>query len=69
MGLFLNVGLFPDAGGSYYLTRLPNNLGIFLGLTGHRLHGMDVVHAGMANHFIPTNRVFSLFTYLLDCCI
>ncbi len=65
----LNKGIFPDAGGSYYLPRLSNNLGIFLGLTGNRLHGIDVVHAGMATHFIPNNRVYSLITYLFNRCI
>ncbi|CAF5122224.1 unnamed protein product, partial [Rotaria magnacalcarata] len=28
------IGLFPNAGGSYFLSRLSNNLGVFLGLTG-----------------------------------
>jgi enoyl-CoA hydratase/carnithine racemase len=50
-------GLFPDVGGSHFLPRLPNNLGVFLGLTGHRLRGIDVLHAGIATHFVPTNRV------------
>ena len=50
-------GLFPDVGGSHFLSRLPNNLGVFLGLTGHRLRGIDVLHAGIATHFVPTNRV------------
>ncbi|CAF3707181.1 unnamed protein product [Rotaria sordida] len=39
------IGLFPNAGDSYFLLRLSNNLGVFLGLTGHRLRSMDVVHA------------------------
>jgi 3-hydroxyisobutyryl-CoA hydrolase len=50
-------GLFPDVGGSHFLPRLSNNLGVFLGLTGHRLKGIDVLHAGIATHFVPTNRV------------
>ncbi|CAF3333164.1 unnamed protein product [Rotaria socialis] len=59
------IGLFPNAGGSYFLSRLSNNLGVFLGLTGHRLHGMDVLHAGIATHFLPTNRLQEIEQKLL----
>lgn len=53
----IDLGLFPDVGGSHFLPRLSNNLGVFLGLTGYRLRGIDVVHAGIATHYVPTNRV------------
>lgn len=33
------IGLFPDVGGSYFLSRLPGKLGLFLGLTGFQLRG------------------------------
>ncbi|CAF3871154.1 unnamed protein product [Rotaria sp. Silwood2] len=47
--------LFPNADGSYFLPRLSNNLRVFLGLTGRRLRGIDIVHAGIATHFFPIN--------------
>lgn len=31
------IGLFPDVGGSYFLSRLQGGLGMYLGLTGARL--------------------------------
>jgi 3-hydroxyisobutyryl-CoA hydrolase len=34
------IGLFPDVGGSYFLSRLKGKLGLFLGLTGYRLKGI-----------------------------
>jgi 3-hydroxyisobutyryl-CoA hydrolase len=37
------IGFFPDVGGSYFLPRLQGELGMYLGLTGHRLKGRDVV--------------------------
>ncbi|CAJ0578061.1 unnamed protein product, partial [Mesorhabditis spiculigera] len=46
------LGLFPDVGGSYFLSRLSDNLGMFLALTGHRLTGADVFHSGLASHYI-----------------
>ena len=33
------IGLFPDVGASYFLPRLPGQLGTYLGLTGRRLKG------------------------------
>ena len=47
------IGLFPDIGATHFLPRLPGALGMFLGLTGHRLRGADAVHAGLATHFCP----------------
>lgn len=33
------IGLFPDVGGSYFLPKLKDKLGLYLGLTGHVLKG------------------------------
>ena len=33
------IGLFPDVGGSRFLTKLPGHLGTYLGLTGAQLKG------------------------------
>ncbi|CAF0971777.1 unnamed protein product [Adineta steineri] len=60
------IGLFPDVGGSHFLSRLSNNLGVFLGLTGYRLRGIDVLHAGFATHFVPTNRLEEVERKLVD---
>lgn len=46
------IGLFTDVGGGYFLSRLKHNLGNYLGLTGYRLKGADLVHAGVADHFV-----------------
>jgi len=47
------IGMFPDIGATFFLPRLPGELGVFLGLTGTRLAGADAVHAGLATHFVP----------------
>lgn len=35
------IGFFPDVGGSFFLPRLEGALGMYLGLTGARLKGID----------------------------
>ena len=54
------IGFFPDIGASFVLPRLPGSLGLYLGLTGARLQGSDAVHAGLATHFLPKERVAAL---------
>ncbi|MEJ0019148.1 MAG: enoyl-CoA hydratase/isomerase family protein [Acetobacteraceae bacterium] len=46
------IGFFPDIGATYFLPRLPGEIGTYLGLTGLRLQGADAVHAGLATHFV-----------------
>jgi enoyl-CoA hydratase len=47
------IGLFPDVGGSWFLPRMPGELGMYLGLTGARLRTSDALYAGVATHFVP----------------
>lgn len=51
------IGLFPDVGGTYFLPKLQGKLGLYLGLTGDRLKGVDVHLAGIATHFVPSERL------------
>ncbi len=54
------IALFPDVGATFMLPRLPGALGMYLGLTGARLHGADAVHAGLATHYIPQAAIAGL---------
>ncbi|MET3437100.1 enoyl-CoA hydratase/isomerase family protein [Sphingomonas sp. 1185] len=47
------IGLFPDVGGGWYLSRLPGRMGVFLALTGHRLDGAEAYALGLATHYLP----------------
>ncbi len=47
------IGYFPDVGGGYFLSRLRNNIGYYLGLIGARLKGEEVYQLGLANYFVP----------------
>ncbi len=54
------IGLFPDVGGTYFLPRCPGELGMYLGLTGARLKGGDVVYAGVATHYMNSQDLEGL---------
>lgn len=48
----VNIGLYPDVAGGWFLNRMPGRLGIFLGLTGARMNAADALFTGMADRFI-----------------
>lgn len=60
------IGLFPDVGGGYFLPRLQGRLGLFLALTGFRLRGRDVLRAGVATHFVESEKMGALEKDLVD---
>jgi enoyl-CoA hydratase len=54
------IGFFPDIGGTYFMPRLPGEMGNYLGLTGLRISGADSVHAGFGTHYVPRARLADL---------
>lgn len=52
----INIGLFPDVGGSGFLARVPRGAGIFLALTAAQLGAGDAIFAGLADTLIPQSR-------------
>uniref|UniRef100_K3ZIZ9 3-hydroxyisobutyryl-CoA hydrolase n=1 Tax=Setaria italica TaxID=4555 RepID=K3ZIZ9_SETIT len=54
------LGLFPDVGGSYFLSRLPGFYGEYVALAGARLDGAEVLACGLATHFVHSNRLLLL---------
>ncbi|KAI4371880.1 hypothetical protein MLD38_010177 [Melastoma candidum] len=54
------LGLFPDIGASFFLSRLPGFFGEYLGLTGARLTGAEMLACGLATHFVPSSKLAAL---------
>jgi enoyl-CoA hydratase len=48
------IGLFPDVGGGWYLSRLPGRVGQYLALTAARLNGAEAKALGIATHYVPS---------------
>lgn len=59
------IGFHPDVGGAYFLPRLAGELGTWMGLTGARLKTADCIAAGVATHYVPTER-FGELIYALE---
>ena len=60
------IGMFPDVGGSFLLSRMPGALGMYLGLTGARLGAADAVDAGYAQACVPSERLDALVAALAE---
>lgn len=60
------IGLVPDVGGSYLLSRAPGELGTHLALTGDSADGADAVRCGLADHWVPAERLPVLLEELAD---
>ncbi len=51
------IGLFPDVGGGWYLSRLAGRVGQFLALTGARIDGAECRWAGLATHYLSSEAL------------
>ena len=58
----VGIGFFPDVGATWFLPRMPGEVGTYCALTGERFGIGDGLAAGVATHRIPTAR----FPALLD---
>ena len=58
------IGLFPDVGGGYFLSRCPGNTGEYLALTGQLLRGADSLLVDLADVCIPSEALPALWSGL-----
>lgn len=51
------IGLFPDVGGGYFLSRCPGFAGEWLALTGTSLGAAEAIQLGLADHCLDTEKL------------
>ncbi|MHC8370723.1 enoyl-CoA hydratase/isomerase family protein [Pseudomonas sp. MDT1-85] len=62
----IGIGLYPDVGASWFLSRLPGKLGLFLGLTGAQMNGRDAIDLDLADRFLRDDQQHDLLEGLLQ---
>ena len=62
----INIGLYPDVGGSWFLARLPGKLGLFLGLTASSINARDALDLDLADRFLLDSQQDALLEGLVQ---
>lgn len=62
----VGIGFIPDVGGTWLLARAPGELGTRLALTGEMVGAAEAVTLGLADRFVPSDRLESLTEALRD---
>ena len=61
-----SIGLFPDVGGGWYLSRLPGRVGQYMALTGARLDGAECLYLNLATHHVQQADVQELVDRIVN---
>jgi enoyl-CoA hydratase len=56
----VGIGFFPDVGATWFLPRLPGEVGAWVALTGERMGSGDALAAGVATHRVASSRFADL---------
>lgn len=62
----ISIGLYPDVGGSYFLNRMPDNCGLFLGITGASINAADAKYCHLADYFVVNDNKGSFLDQLIQ---
>ena len=60
------IGLFVDVALSYYLSKLQNNMGWFMGVFGHSLKAKEVLFSGLASNYCGPEDLLQLERDIID---
>ena len=58
------IGFFPDVGGAWLLSRAPSKFGLHMALTSGHVTGADAIALGLADSFVPSEKLTELATQL-----
>jgi enoyl-CoA hydratase/carnithine racemase len=61
----VSIGFFPDVGASYFLSRLKDNMGLFVGASGCRLTGSDCKFMGLTDFLLAEDKLSQVKRNLL----
>lgn len=61
----VGIGFFPDIGGSFFLSRMPEGTGLYAALTGGRLNLSDALETGLLTHAVASADMGALEQALL----
>ena len=56
----VGIGLIPDVGGSFFLSRLPGALGVYLALTGIEIRAADAIYTGLADCYVAADAAAAI---------
>ena len=62
----VGIGLFPDVGATYFLPRMPGQIGLYLALSGERIGAADALNAGVLTHHVASADLPRLFDQLCE---
>jgi enoyl-CoA hydratase/carnithine racemase len=62
----ISIGLYPDVGGSWFLNKMPEGCGLFLGLSGASINAADALYIKLADHFIAHSNKAEFLKHLVE---
>jgi enoyl-CoA hydratase len=62
----VRIGLFPDDGVSWALARMPDEIGMYLALTGREIGRADAFRLGLVTHCVPAGRFGEILAAIGD---
>jgi enoyl-CoA hydratase len=63
------IGFYPDIGASYFLSRVPHNIGLYLGLTGEKITYADCYALGFVDLVVDYNRLDEIIKNLVEVAL